>query len=379
MKSVRYVLDLRSATDHFPGIGRYAVNLARALIPRLDEAEQLLLLRDPGATSRWNVEALAGEASPVIDVPRSPFSLRQQWLLPRLLRHLEAAVYHSPYHLMPYRPGVPSLVTVHDLIPLRYPHYFTPLRRLVSALAVRLASRAARRLIVDSQATADDLQHFLGLPPERIAVIPLAADPTFRPAGPAAVGALRDRLDLPQQYVLYLGSNKPHKNLARLVEAWQLVQPQPLPLLIAGVWDPRYPQARQRAEALDLGQAVRFLGPVPEDDLPALYSGATLFVFPSEYEGFGLPVLEAMACGAPVVCARTSSLPEVAGQAALFFDPADPQALAGTIRRALADPALRADLAGRGRRQAETFSWARTARQTLQIYRVECDLKGNYG
>jgi len=177
--------------------------------------------------------------------------------------------------------------------------------------------------------------------------------------------------------VLYLGSNKPHKNLERLVEAWALLQPrgsapaagQPVPLVIAGAWDDRFPEARRRAEALSLGAQIRWLGPAPEADLPALYSGALLFVFPSLHEGFGLPVLEAMACGAPVVCSNSSSLPEVAGDAALTVDPLDTEKLASAIGQALEEERLRQELRAKGLRQAGSYSWPRTARLTIETYR----------
>jgi alpha-1,3-rhamnosyl/mannosyltransferase len=183
------------------------------------------------------------------------------------------------------------------------------------------------------------------------------------------------RLTLPENYILYFGSNKPHKNLVRLIEAWQIANRKSQianhELVIAGAWDARYPEAKRRAEELDLADKVSLLGPVAEADLPALYAGAELFVFPSLYEGFGLPVLEAMACGAPVVCSNVSSLPEVAGDAALLVDPLDMDALAAAIVRVLGDEALRSEMRQRGLQQAGRFTWAQTAQQTLEIYRAQ--------
>ena len=359
-------LDVRTAQEHFPGVGRYAANLARALIPSLAESERLVLLG-----SGWPPPTVLpdGIGTRVVNTPLSPFSLRQQWTLPRLLRAVGADLYHSPFYLMPFRPGVPAVVTIYDLIPLRHPRYFTPTQRLVFAVTVRLAVRAAQVVIAPSAATAHDLQSFLGLAADRIAVIGVAADPAFRPQDTAAIAAVRTRLKLAERYVLYVGSNKPHKNLVRLVEAWARLQPQALPLVIAGAWDPRYMEARHRAEALGLGDAVHFLGRVPEDALPGLYSGATLFVFPSLWEGFGLPVIEAMACGVPVACSATSGLIEVAGQHAVFFDPLDVDAMAHTIREILGDANQRAMLARRSLERAGQFSWGQTARHTLGVYR----------
>lgn len=374
---MRFVLDARTATGHFPGIGRYAFNLARALAPRLDATEELIVLRhaSPAGPAPWAMDTLTGgpAGARVVDVPASPFELRQQWLLPRRLRGLGAALYHSPYYLMPYRPGAPAVVTVHDLIPLLYPQYFTAGQRLIFALTIRAATHTARQIVAVSNATARDLERLLGplagRGAARVSVIPEAADPAFGPRPDREIAALRARLGLPERYVLYLGSNKPHKNLVRLVEAWARLQPQPMPLALAGLWDPRFPEARLRAEALGLGDAVRFLGSVPEPDLPALYGGATAFVFPSEYEGFGLPVLEAMACGAPVACARTSSLADIAGDAALMFDPAGEEAIAQALAQLLSTPDLRAELRDRGRERAARFSWQRAAQETLALYR----------
>jgi len=362
---VNICFDARTAQDHFTGIGRYAVNLARTLGPCLLPSEKLVVLRDSGSPSRLDLSPVAGDRVRIMDFPVSPFSLRQQWTLPRLLRGLGPSVYHSPYYLMPFLPGVPTVVTIHDLVPLRYPQYFTPLGRLLFSATIRLAVRAARAIIADSEATALDIKQFLAVEP--MFVIPLAA--AFSPQSVENVAAARARCRLPERYVLYVGSNKPHKNLVRLVAAWARLQPQALQLVIAGPWDRRYREARLHAEKLGLGDAVRFLGAVEEADLPALYSGATLFVFPSEYEGFGLPVLEAMACGVPVACAAVGNLPELAGQAALLFDPWSVDAIAQAIRELLNDPDRRAELTRLGLERAAQFTWEETARRTVSVYR----------
>ncbi|MGQ9489415.1 MAG: glycosyltransferase family 4 protein [Anaerolineae bacterium] len=436
-----YILDARTATPHFPGIGRYVANLAANLIPLLAADERLTILYDPAHP----LALPPSEAVRLVPAPVSPFSLRQQWALPQLIRELggcsgpEAArrppsglaglsgpgeepaeasipangpggqlakasipadglgeepakasipaqhprghgtsaagvIYHSPYYLMPYRPGAATVLTVYDLIPLRHPEHSTARARLLFRWATALALRTARVVIAISDFTRRDFLAEFHLAPEHIAAIPLAADPIFRPQPAEAVAAVRARYNLPAQYALYVGSNKPHKNLVRLLEAWQMAHGAwPMAdsrLVIAGAWDARYPEAKERAEALGLGDQVMFLGPVAEADLPALYAGATLFVFPSLYEGFGLPVLEAMACGTPVICARGSSLPEVAGDAAWLVDPLDVAGLAEALARLWSDPALRAGLQQRGLAQAQRFSWQATAQQTLLCYRA---------
>ncbi len=426
-----YILDARVATPHFPGIGRYVTNLAAALIPLLSGDEWLTILYDPAfppslpgleqmavpvttpQLAKTDAAACCGPgqapASRVFDhvqmipISASPFSLQQQWELPRLLRHLAASdygfpapdLYHSPYYLMPYRPGMTTALTVYDLIPLLFPEHSTLRARLLFRWATALALRAAQAVIAISEATRSDFLARFRLAPGRIVAIPLAADPIFRPQPATAIASVRERYRLPERYVLYLGSNKPHKNLVRLIEAWKTVTrtlaPTTCQLVIAGAWDTRYPEAKARAEALGLGDQVRFLGPVAGADLPALYAGAAVFVFPSLYEGFGLPVLEAMACGTPVVCSDVASLREVTsppgtlgeertsppgtlsheerGRVAVLVDPLEVDALAEAICRVLNDVALAADLRERGLRQAARFSWEQTARQTLAVYR----------
>jgi len=405
-----YILDARTATPHFPGIGRYVTNLARALMPLLTPDERLTVLHDPAHP----LSLPPSDAVRTVPLAVSPFSLAQQWAVPRLMRSFHArrgdipassaqlpapSLYHSPYVAMPYLPGVPALLTVYDLIPLRYAAHSTARARLLIRWMTRLALRATRHVIAISDFTRRDFMAEFGLRPEQITAIPLAADPAFRPPTAERIAEIRTRYVLPEQFVLYLGSNKPHKNLVRLVEAWQVAnskwQIAESRLVIAGAWDDRYPEARELADSLaakslilnnqqqastSANRAIQppvWLGRVPETDLPALYAAATAFVFPSLYEGFGLPVLEAMACGTPVICSNTSSLPEVAGDpsagsgpsAARLVDPLDTAALADAIGRVLADDDLRAGLRRRGLAQAARFSWEQTAAATLAVYR----------
>jgi glycosyltransferase involved in cell wall biosynthesis len=359
------VLDARTATDHFPGIGRYVANLSQALM-RIAPDLDLTLLYNPAA----NATRLTLPDLPRINCFASPFSIQQQWIVPRILRQVGATLYHSLYYLMPYWPGAPTVVTYYDLIPLIYPEYYTISQRLIYRLAHYLALRAARVILAISEATKADLTRVFHLDPHRVFVTPLAADESFAPRSRMQVAAVRARYALPQRYVLYLGSNKPHKNLARLVKAWKNLgfRNSNFILVIAGHWDPRYSETKQLTEELGLNDQVFFVGPMDEADLPALYSGATLFVFPSLYEGFGLPVLEAMACGTPVVCSNTSSLPEIAGDAALLVNPLDGDELAQVISQLCSDEERRQEMRSKGLTQASRFSWERAARETLLAY-----------
>jgi len=366
---VTYCLDTRPATPHFPGIGRYVSNLARCLPGLLLPGETLQLIT-PAACAEsepaWLSAARQHPAVSLLPAAASPFSLRQQWEIPRLLRASGAHRYHSPYCLMPYRPGMPTIVTVYDVIALRFPATVSLRARLLFRLASDWALRAATQTLTISQATQKDFSHYFGRAAAASQAIPLAADERYCPQPPEETARVRQKYALPPAFALYLGINKPHKNLLRLVEAWKEAAPPQAVLAIGGAWDRRYPEARQAAAGIE---SIHFLGPLPEADLPGLYAAARLFIFPSLYEGFGLPVLEALACGAPVACARASSLPEVAGEAALYFDPWDGGQIALAIQRAWTDERLRAALTTHGLQQARRFSWERTARATLEVYR----------
>ena len=269
-----FVLDARTASPHFPGIGRYVTNLARALPPLLAPDERLTLLTTPVFVPDPH-PALCTRVLAV-----SPFALAQQWVVPRALHQLDADLYHSAYYLMPYRPGAPTVVTLYDLIPIFFPQHSTARARLLFRATTRLALAAATCILTISEATARDVCALFRIDPARVHAIPLAADPIFQPQPASAIAELRQRLALPERYVLYLGSNKPHKNLPRLIEAWARVQRSevggqrsvlatPIPkskiqnpkLLIAGVWDDRYPEPKRLAESLHLSAVRAFSWP----------------------------------------------------------------------------------------------------------------------
>ena len=363
-----FVLDARTATPHFPGIGRYVRNLARAMGPELAPGERLTVLVPPDAS----LDVPASGGVQVLPVDVSPFSVRQQWALPRILRELSASLYHSAYYLMPYLPPVPTVVTVYDLIPMLFPAQSTLRARTFFRWATALALRSAEHVIAISETTTRDVVKWFGAVDDAITAIPLAVAPAFEPQTSLSVAELRRRYDLPERSVLYLGSNKPHKNLVRLVEAWAMARSR-FPdhvLVIAGAWVDANPQAMRRAAQLDLGpNAVLWLGPVEGSDLPALYAAATLFIFPSLYEGFGLPPLEAMACGTPVACSAIPALQEVTADAAYVFDPLSVTSIANAISEMLGNDGLQRDLRHRGLERAASFSWRRTAVDTLRLYR----------
>jgi alpha-1,3-rhamnosyl/mannosyltransferase len=371
---VTYLLDARTVTPHFPGIGRYVASLAPALAAQLEPHERLLILHTPEAAER--LLPAAGPQVRLLPTALSPFSLAQQWAMPRLLRELgPVALYHSTYYLMPYSLRLPTVLTFYDLIPLQHPETVARRTRLLFQLTMSMALSTSAHIVSISEAARGDLLARFKLLPARVTATPLAADPRFQPQPAAEIARVRAAYNLPDEMVLFVGINKPHKNLPRLVEAFGrlLAGGSKAGLVLAGPWDERYPEAKAAAEALRAGARVRLLGSVADADLPALYAAATVFVLPSQYEGFGLPVLEAMACGAAVACSNTSSLPEIAGDAALMFDPFDTDAIAGALGQLLGDAPLRARLAQAGIKQAARFSWARTAAATLAVYRQIAD------
>ncbi len=372
---MRIGIDARYLHDHFPGIGRYVAGLLQGFA-ELDHRHTLVLLYHPEQLGRrFALSELQRPGCEPVPFPLPPFHPAAQWRLPLLARRLQLDLLHSPYYFKPYA-GMPcpTLVTIFDIIGRRVPGAIPRRSRPLFELLMTLAIRNSRGIITASQHTRRDLVTVYRADPRRIAVTPLAADRRFAPRSHAECAELRARYGLPERYLLYLGANKPHKNLLRLLYAWQLllaagtVDAGNCRLVIAGHHDPRYAADLQAAIPPERRETVLFLPNPVETDLPALYSGAEIFVFPSLYEGFGLPPLEAMACGTPVVCAGSSSLPEVVGEAALLVDPYDPASIAAGLRRLLHDKQLRGRLRAAGLIRARSLSWQETARMTMQVY-----------
>ena len=375
---MRVCIDGRPMTEHFPGIGRYGHRLVDALA-RLSPDDHFEVLIRPGQRSEGlSLAELATHPNvhlrPLSAGLLSPLS---QVRGRSVIRESGADLYHATYWFGPWRPPCPMVQTCYDLVGRDAPDSLPLLNRLVLGAAVRLSLRRAGRVLAISETVAAGLRAGGLAPADRIRVSPLAVDTTFRPAGAQAISDLRSRLGLTSSYVLYVGINKPHKNLGTLVRAWGRLQAglgdgvaQGSQLVLAGPQDSRYQPALAAAVAAYCPpHSVRLLGRVAEADLPALYSGATAFAFPSLHEGFGLPVLEAMACGCPVLAAEATSLPEVAGDAALLLPPTDVASWVEGLAAVLARPALADDLRARGLRRAAAFTWQRTADATLTAYR----------
>ena len=375
---MRVILDARWIFPELSGVGVVTQELVRHLPAVAPDDEFVFLFRDPALRDRVADETgFLNHANACAElVPWGPFDPRGQWDLPRRLRRWGADLFHSPNYMFPLpgarpdRPGrVRMAATVHDLIPLLFPHYTpralkTRLFPLYRALMREVGRRADLLLTVSEATRADLVRELCPDRPDRVVVVPngigeafLAAEPLPAPRPP---------------HLLYVGRFDPYKNVPLLIEAFARLR-KDVPdarLTIIGPPDARYPEARERARALGVEPALTWSGYQETPALVEAYRRAAVFVLPSRYEGFGLPVLEAMACGTPVVCSDIPALAEVAGDAAVRVPPDDAAALAAALRRVLVEPALAARLVEAGRRRAREFSWRRTAEGTHAAYRA---------
>ncbi|MGH2541689.1 MAG: glycosyltransferase family 4 protein [Ardenticatenaceae bacterium] len=356
------------------GSGQYLHRLAETIRRQAQRGHLTLIL-----------DAFAAVRAPLPEgvtwhVGRTPFDrlhpdLAKLWFeqvtAPRAAAALRADLFHVPYFAPPLRPTMRTVVTIHDLIPLILPPYRgNPLVRSYTALVAR-AARRSDHILADSHASRRDILRLLDVAPARVTTVYLAADERFRPQSPSAIAAVRQRYNLPEHFALYLGGFDVRKNVPLLLEALARSRAK-WPLVIAGRLPSSdtvfAPDPRRLTAELGLQARVCFIGGIEEEEKPALLGAASLFVFPSAYEGFGLPLLEAMACGIPTLTTTASSLPELAGDAAALVPPNDIGALRDAMNRLMAEPDARATLAARGPAQAAHFSWERCAAETMAVY-----------
>jgi len=370
-------LDISAAVHRRAGLGRYAESLTRALVAAHPDRYALFYNRERGIKPLAGLEHLPTQT---VALGYKPWRMLV-WL--GQLAHLgfdplvpDAGLFHATEHLLLPLHSVPTILTVHDLIFRHLPAHHKPLNRWYLNLTMPLYCRRATHIIAVSECTRRDLVAAYSLPPEKITVVHEAAAPRFRPQPPDTVAAVRARYHLPDRYLLFVGTIEPRKNLTRLLSGFEAIHADGLTdgLVIVGKRGWLYDDFFSRLEQSPARAAVILPGYVPDEDLPAIYAGAQALVLPSLYEGFGLPVLEAMACGTPVTCSDTSSLPEIAGDAALHFDPDSVESLTDALRRLLSDTDLRAALQQRGFEQAAKFSWGRVAAETEAVY--DAMLKG---
>lgn len=360
------------------GIGRYTVNLLRSLCSMAalsGPAYEFVLFTGP-QTSRHLLDGLDKAYRESFCAVKSSL-LRSCICLPVAIARQGIDVFHGldqaalPFFLRRAK----HIVTIHDVIPILFPRLFTVKHRLIVRAVLARVAQQADRVIVPSQAVRQDVLQHLRISADRVVIIPEGCEARFRPVTDRAhLSRIRTKYGLPGLYMLSLGTLEPRKNITALLHAFaHLRHTTPvdpaLRLVIAGPRGWRDHEIFATVQRLGLATAVLFPGFIEEEDLPALYSGAILFVFPSLYEGFGLPILEAMGCGVPVITSNLSALPEVAGDGALFVNPYDIEAIAAAMAELLGDEQRREHLRRKGLVRAQTFSWEETARKTFEIYR----------
>ncbi|MBN2005389.1 MAG: glycosyltransferase family 4 protein [Anaerolineae bacterium] len=295
--------------------------------------------------------------------------LWEQLLLPSVLRRIGATLLHAPAFVGPLFSACPQVITVHDLSFLRYPHFFRRGNRTYLSALTKPACRRAAALIAGSEFIAHEITSLLGVPRERIHVIYHGIDPFFHPLPAGEVATFRKKAGLPERFILYVGTLEPRKNLRRLVRAFAKLPMHDVHLIMAGGKGWLYQEIFAEVERLGLQDRVHFPGYVAAETLNLWYNAAEASAYLSLYEGFGFPVLEALACGVPTLASATASLREAAGDGALLAPPEDEDAIAEGLLRLLSDADLRADLQQRGLHHAQQFSWEKTAHQTTTVYR----------
>ncbi|HHS50409.1 MAG TPA: glycosyltransferase family 1 protein [candidate division Zixibacteria bacterium] len=344
------------------GVGVYTRSLVSAMA-ELDDVEEIVL---------FSIGDVPEFASPKVRTVRYRSRVQHfaiQLELPKLLKNNGIDVLHGPNFYLPLRGKTPSAVTVHDLSAQFFPSHHSLKHRLSQAF-LKPSIKRADAIIAVSKATADEIARYRPSYAGKVRVVHNGVDERFTPAPLSEIECIRVKFGLPERFILFVGTLEPRKNVQRLVEAFAEIRHRvPQKLIIAGgkgwLYDDIFASVRQ----LGIEDSVMFIGYVPFEDLPALYSSADVFCYPSLYEGFGLPVLEAMACGTPVVTSNLSSMPEVAGDCAILVDPSSAESIADGLRRLAQDDALREDFKARGLARAKEFTWQNCARKTLDIYR----------
>lgn len=348
------------------GINWYIYNLLQRLPDADPGIEYTVFLHEPGYVGREGQRLRRSR----LPTRRPPVRIAwEQAVQPWAARRAGLDLLHCPAFVGPLAGSIPFVVTVHDLSFLLFPQGFRGWKRRYLRTLTGLSVRRARRVVAVSESTRQDLVQLYGLDPERVDVVHNGVDAAFRPLPAAEVAAFRSRRGLPERFLLFVGTLEPRKNIVRLVEAYARLPVPRVPLMLVGGKGWFYEEMLVRVEELDLADEVCFVGYVPTEELPYWYNAAEVLAYPSLYEGFGLPALEAMACGTPVVTSSTSSLPEVVGQAGMMVEPTDVAALTAALQRVLDDAGLREEMRAAGQARAARFSWPETARATAAVYR----------
>lgn len=365
--------DARYINDRYHGIGRHAYNLLDAL-SQLDSSRRYVAFYNPDyPNTRFDMARLGERSNLELRAVRLPlYSPKEQLMWPFLLARAGASLFHTPYIVLPMLARVRMLITVHDLIFEHYPEYRPQsyLQKFYGPVT-RMSIKRADLMLTVSESTSRAIQEYYHVEDQRIRIISNAIDASFcRVNDPRTLQDVRTRYGLPAHFILTVGAGRPHKNVETLIDAFARLDVSPSPgLVIGGERDPRFPDAvGERIAAHGIEDRVLRLGMIREVDLPAVYSLADVFVFPSLVEGFGLPPLEAMACGTPVIASATPSVAEVVGDAGLVFEARDAVQLGSALNRVLTDDALQVTMRQCGLERVQMFKWERVARETLKAY-----------
>jgi glycosyltransferase involved in cell wall biosynthesis len=359
---VRIAIDARMIRQgQMHGIARYVDQLLRHIRVH-DRGHEYFILAAPG-TPLW--EDSWPTHMNLIPTRAKWISVSEQWLVPQLLRRMKADLFHAPSYVAPLFCPCRLVMTIHDLNHLVLPQFYTPIHQIYYHAIVRNCIKHSELLLTVSDFSRDEIVTKLDVPAEKIVVTHNGVSPQYhREENAEVLDYVRDIYELPSRFVFCLANNKPHKNLQQLVRAYCYSHVD-IPLVLASPFEP---EIMRIAEAFNKKHLIHFVRFIEEKHLPLVYSLTDLFVFPSTYEGFGLPPLEAMACGVPVVVARSASLPEVVGEAAIFVDPFDFRDMARGIEQGVNDTSLRQRLSEIGPKHATRFSWERMSEQTLDVY-----------
>jgi len=371
-------VDVSAAVHRRAGLGRYAESMIRALVEQ-----------DP---HRWGLfYNKGGDYHPLIGLEHLPTRTvsagNRPWRMAVLIRQAlgigfdrllpDGQLFHAMEHLLPPFHHIPTVLTVHDLIYHLFPEHHKPLNYHYLNRAMPLYCHRADAIIAISECTRRDLIEQYHIDPAKITVVYEAAASHFRPSPPGRVDRVRARYALPNRFLIHVGTLEPRKNLVRLLDAMAALREAQIKvnLVLVGARGWLYEGFFRRLEKLAMEDTVKVLGYLPDEDLPALYSAATACVLPSVYEGFGLPILEAMACGTPVVCSRAASLPELGGGAAGYFNPHNTDDMASVLREVWEDESLREEMSASGLTQSLRFSWTKAAEETIAVYEQTLEMK----
>jgi glycosyltransferase involved in cell wall biosynthesis len=369
---LRIGIDATALPEQPVGAGNYIIQLVTAFA-KIDLDFKFLVFAQKGKRDLFNFPANENLRWEIVS-DMSPMNrlIWEQTTFPRLVHRSDVDLLHSLHYTQPVRLGCPSVVTIHDMTFFLFPDLHTRAKRLFFPFAIRSSVRRADALVAISESTRQDSIRLLAISPQKIFTTQLGITEEFREVKDKDLLIMvREKYDLPNLFILFVGLVEPRKNIPFLIRAYKalVVEGFQHNLVIAGRFGWMYQEVFNQIEELGLKDRVQFTGYLPQDDLPMVYNLASLFVYPTKYEGFGFPALEAMACGTPVITTAISSLPEIVGDAGILVPPGDEHALTGAMAEVLRDSTLSNQLRTRGLQRSEYFTWERTARETMKVYK----------